>query len=197
METNIYRQKLLNAILYFAKKTKFVNTTKISKLLYFLDFTHFKQTGYPSIGLQYFAFKRGPVPRSFWIEVKDGKIPEDFKDKLALIPKKDELDSNYKEIEFKAKVSPDLSVFTPRERKILENIAFMFRDVKAWEISEISHLKNQPWDITYHKKGENAPIDYLLALDNESEVTKEDAEESLKEHFEIVHNLSLLNLQND
>lgn len=65
----------------------------------------------------------------------------------------------------------------------------MFRDVKAREISEISHLKNQPWDITYHKKGENATIDYLLALDSNSEVTKE--EKSLKDHFEIVKNLSL------
>lgn len=191
MEQNIYRQKLLNAILFFAKNTKFANTTKISKLLFFLDFTHFKQTGYPSIGLTYFAFKNGPVPKSFWLEFKECKVPQDFKKKLALIPKKDDLDPRYKEIEFKAKESADLSVFTPREQEILQNLACMFRDVKAWEISEISHLKNQPWDVTYRSKGENAPIDYLLALDNESEISKEEAEELLREHLDIVRNLSL------
>jgi uncharacterized phage-associated protein len=188
---NIYRKKLINALLYFAKRTKFANMTKMSKLLYFFDFEHFKQTGYPSIGLKYFAFERGPVPKFFWLEVKDGKVPEDLKDKIALITKKDELKYDYKETEFKAKTSPDLSVFTPREKKLLEDLAYIYRDAKAWEISEASHLKNHPWEITYRRKGANAPIDYLLALDNDSEITKEDTEESLKEHFEIVYNLAL------
>ena len=191
MESNIYRTKLLNAILFFAKNTKFPNTTKICKLLYFFDFKHFKQTGYPSIGLQYFAFKQGPVPRSFWLEVKDGKVPDDFKDKLGLLPHKDQYDPNFVEREFKAIQSPDMLVFTPREKRILEELAFVFRDVKAKEISEISHIKNQPWDMTKKQKGINAPIDYLLALDNDDEVDKEEAKESLKEHFEVVKNFSL------
>jgi len=191
MESNIYRTKLLYAILFFAKNTKFANTTKICKLLYFFDFKHFKQTGYPSIGLQYFAFEKGPVPKSLWLEVKDCKVPDDFKEKLALLSYKDEYDPNFKEIEFKAIQSPDMSVFTPREKKILEELAFVYKDVKAKEISEISHLKNQPWDITKKEKGINAPIDYLLALDNDDEVDKEEAKESLKEHFEIIKNFSL------
>ncbi len=191
MESNIYREKLLNAVLFFAKKAKFVNTTKISKLLYFFDFTHFKQTGYPSIGLRYYAFPKGAVPKDFWLEIKDGNVPDDFKNKLSLIVKQDEYNPKFKEIEFKAKKSPDLSVFTPREIKILENLAFMFKDVKAREISEISHLPNQPWDITIKQKGENAPIDYLLAIDKDSKVDMEDAKESLKEHFEVVKNFSI------
>ncbi len=189
MKTNIYRQKLLNAVLYFAGNTKFAGITKMSKLLYFLDFMHFKETGYPSIGLQYFAFDQGPVPKSFWLEVKDGNVPEDFKNKLAIIPKAEESESNYKE--FKAKASPDLSVFTPREKKILENIVFMFSELKAKDISDISHLKKEPWDITRKQKGKNGIIDYVLALDDKALVSKEEAEESLKEHFEIVKNFSL------
>ena len=191
MDSNIYRTKLLNAVLFFAKKTKYVNTTKISKLLYFLDFLHFKQTGYPSIGLQYFSFKLGPVPKSFWLEVKDGNVPKDFKGGLALIPKKSDSDPNFREIEFKAKKAPDLSFFSPREVGILDDLALMFKDVKAWQMSEISHLKNQPWDITMKEKGENKPIDYLLAIDNDSEVDIEVARDSLSEHFEIIKNLSL------
>ena len=184
---------MLNAVLFFAKETKHANITKISKLLYFLDFTHFKQTGYPSIGLKYYAFEKGPVPKDFWLEVKDGNVPEDFEDKLALIPKRDEIAPNFKEIEFKAKTktNPDLSVFTPREIKILGDLAFIFRDAKAWEISEVSHLLNQPWDITRRQKGVNSPIDYLLAIDKKADINLEDAEESLKEHFEIVSNFHL------
>jgi len=192
MQTNIYRRKLLNSILFLAKKTKHLNTTKLAKLLYFLDFDHFKQTGYPSIGLRYYAFKWGPVPKEFWLEMKDGNIPEDFKGKLAIIPRTDELDPDSKGgYEFKAISEPDLSVFTPRERKILDRLAEIYRDAKAWQISEVSHLPGQPWDVTIKKCGENCPIDYLLAIDEKSEISFDDAKECLKEHFEAVRNLDL------
>ncbi len=191
MPTNIYREKLLNAVLFFAQKTKHANMTKISKLLYFLDFTHFKQTGYPSIGLDYFAFKNGPVPKKLWLELKDGVVPSDFKGKLSLVLKKDESDPNFKEIEFFTKAKPDLSVFSPREKQILDDLVFMFKDVRAREISEISHLVNQPWDVTKREKGENASIDYMLAIDKEAAVSHDEAESSLKDHREIIKNFSL------
>ena len=191
MESNIYRKKLLNAVLYFAKNTKHVNITKISKLLYFLDFTHFSQTGYPSIGLKYYSFERGPVPRDFWIEVKDGNVPMDFQDKLALIQRIDELDPSRKETEFRAKTAPDLSIFTPRETKIMEELAYVYRDARARDISEVSHLAKQPWHITKEQLGTNCLIDYILAINDKSEISLEEARESLKEHFEIVHNFKL------
>lgn len=191
MQVSIYRRKLINAVLFFAKNTKHINLTKLSKLLYFLDFTHFKQTGYPSIGLKYYAFRKGPVPRDFWLEIKDGNVPEDLKGKLALIPRTDDLAPSFKEIEVKAIKSPDLSVFTPREAKILEDLAFVFKDARAWEISEVSHLPKQPWDITIKKCGENCLIDYLLSIDEKPEVSLEDARDSLKEYFEAMRNFSL------
>ena len=186
--SSIYRKKLLNAVLFFAKNTKHVNLTKLSKLLYFLDFTHFNQTGYPSIGLNYYTFPWGPVPRDFWLEIKDGNVPEDFRGKLALIPKTDDLAPNFKEIEVRAIKGPDLSIFTPRETKILDDLAFIFREARAGEISEVSHLPKQPWDITIKESGENSLIDYLLSIDENSEISLDDAKESLKEHFEAVRN---------
>lgn len=189
--SSIYRKKLLNAVLFFAKNTKHVNLTKLSKLLYFLDFTHFKQTGYPSIGLNYYTFPWGPVPRDFWLEIKDGNVPEDFRGKLALILRADDFAPNFKEIEVRAIKGPDLSIFTPRETKILDDLAFIFKEARAGEISEVSHLPKQPWDITKKKSGENCLIDYLLAIDEKSEIRLDEARESLKEHFEAVRNFGL------
>lgn len=191
MEVNIYRRKLLNAVLFFAKNTKHSNLTKLSKLLYFLDFTHFRQTGYPCIGLNYFAFEKGPVPKDFWLEVREGDVPEDFRDKLALITRVDEIDPSRREIVFRAKADADLSIFTPREIEILKNLAFIFEEARARDISEVSHLPKEPWDTTMKRRGENSPIDYLLAIDEDSEVSSEEAEESLKEHFEAMHNFHL------
>ncbi len=189
---NIYRRKLLNAVLFFAKKTKHLSTTKLAKLLYFLDFDHFKQAGYPSIGLKYYAFQWGPVPREFWQEVKDGNVPEDFEGKLAMVPRIDKLDpSSTKGFEFRALSEPDLSVFTPREKKILDRLADIYRDAKAWQISAVSHVPEQPWDITLKKSGENSLIDYLLAIDEKSEISLDDAKDSLKEYFEAIRNFGI------
>ena len=188
----IYRKKLLNATLFFAKNTKHLNTTKLAKLLYFLDFEHFKQTGFPSIGLKYYAFKWGPVPREFWLEVKDGNVPEDFEGKLVMVPRIDKFDPfSTRGFELRAVSEPDLSVFTPREKKILDRLVDIYRDAKAWQISEVSHISKQPWDITFKESGENCPIDYLLAIDEESEVSLDEARDSLKEHFEVVQNLGI------
>jgi uncharacterized phage-associated protein len=189
---NQYRRKLLNAILLFSKKrVKHLNTTKLSKLLFFFDFTHVKQTGYPAIGLQYNAFEHGPVPKAFWLEIKDGNVPEDFKKHLAIIVHRDDLDKEYKELDFRAKVDPDIKVFTPREQKILDDLAFIYQEATASQMSEILHLKNQPWDLTYRTKGENAPIDYVLAIDSEAKYSEEEIRQILREHFDIVKNLEL------
>lgn len=125
------------------------------------------------------------------MEVKDGKVPDDFRGKLTLITRADELEPSFKEVEFRAIAKPDLCVFTPRETQILSKLALIFRDARAKDISEVSHLPKQPWDITIRTCGENHLIDYLLSVDEKSEVSLEDAKESLKEHREVVHNFHL------
>jgi uncharacterized phage-associated protein len=168
-----------------------LNTTKLMKLLYFFDFTHVKQTGYPAIGLKYYSFARGPVPKDFWLEIKDGNVPEDFKGKIATSPRTDDFNPDYIEYDFRAKSSPDMTVFTPRESGILEKLAFMFKEVSARDISEISHLRSQPWDVTKKTKGMQQPIDYILAWDQEADVSKEEAEENLKDFFAGIENFCL------
>jgi len=191
MGMNIYRRKLLNAVLFFASNTKRVNLGKLSKLLYFLDFMHFNQTGYPSIGLKYYTFEKGPVPKDFWLEIRDANVPEDFKGKIGLIRRTDDFAPSYKEVEVHALEKPDLSVFTPREMKILEDLAFVYKEARASDMSEVTHLPKQPWDVTKKQKGKNKPIDYLVSISKESAVSLEDAEDTLKEHFEVVHNFDI------
>ncbi len=186
---NTYREKLLNTVLFFAKKTKYPSLVKMFKLLFFLDFYHFKMTGRSVTNLDYFALPFGPVPTSFYEEVKKGNVPEDMKDKLTMIPL--ETERGTPAFEFKAKKQPDLAVFTPREKQLLDNLAFTFKNTSPSQMSEISHLKNKPWDKTIKEKGPNALIDYLLAIDTEAKVSVEDAKEMLKEHHEIMKNFPL------
>jgi uncharacterized phage-associated protein len=180
---SVYRQKLINAILFFAKETRHTNMTKLMKLLNFFDFEHFSQTGYPSIGLEYSTFEYGPVPRKLWLEVKDATLPDDIKEKVFV--KVREWGYGNKEMEFIAKTGAqvDFTIFTPREKDILEKLAFIYRDATAKDMSNISHEDNMPWEITMKEKGLNAEIDYLLAIDEDSLASREEAQENLRDHF--------------
>lgn len=192
---NQARRKLLNAVLFFAQNTRNLNTTKLCKLLFFLDFTHVKETGFPVIGLQYHTFPKGPVPKNFWLEIKGGSPPADFLHALSIQTiqggKEYGTEKEYRELRFIAKDSPDLRVFSPRERRIMMNLSEIYRDAAALQMSEITHLKNTPWDQTVQRDGLNRPIDYRLAIDEEALCSYQKADEQLKEFFAVNQNFTL------
>lgn len=157
-----HREKLINAVLYFAKSTKYCGKTKLMKLLFFLDFMHFKQTGKSVTGLNYYAWSMGPVPKAFFEEISGPQLPKDLKNVVSI-----KQAESFQEIV--ARKKPDMDYFSPREAKIMEDICFVYKNVQADDISEISHLPNQPWDRTKREKGLKKQIDYLFALDDSSD----------------------------
>lgn len=191
MPTSIYRQKLANAVLYFALNTKRLNMTKLSKLLCFFDFDHVKQTGYPAIGLEYFAFDNGPLPQKFWAEVNEGYAPVDIQEKVSI--EKRPAGVGKTETLFKPRPGALLNnkVFTERERKILERLAIIYKDASGKTMSDISHEDKGPWEITRREKGDKAKIDYILAIDEESDLNREQVEEMLRDHFEVLKTFDL------
>ena len=153
--------------------------TKLVKLLYYLDFMHFRQTAKSVTGLQYYAWQFGPYPVSFASEIDHP--PEDLS-KALLISKEPEK----KSLTIKARLKFDKDVFSQRELNLLEQIAFIFKEARAEDMVEASHLPNHPWDKTLKAKGEKAEIDYMLALDNQK------GSMSLEEAKEIVEDRIIL-----
>jgi len=64
------RERIQNLPLYFVQNTKYVSTTKLCKLLYFLDMEVYVQTGFSVTNLQYRAKSRGPVPDVYFSEIE-------------------------------------------------------------------------------------------------------------------------------
>ncbi|MEA3417110.1 MAG: Panacea domain-containing protein [Thermodesulfobacteriota bacterium] len=156
------REKLINAVLFFAEKTNFCGKTKLMKLLYFLDFMHFKQTGKAVTDLDYFAWEQGPVPKVFFEEIS--KTPR--KDLTSIVTIQN-CGKFQKILPIKGK-KPDLDFFSPRELMLLEEISYTFKDVQANDITDISHLPNEPWSKTKETKGMLQLIDYNLAIDTKA-----------------------------
>ena len=186
MINDIYKDKLINAILYFSQNVKYSTITKIFKLLYFLDFSHFKQIGRPVTNKIYYAWKFGPVPKDIWFDIQSGDFEKEFVKDICILPFDEE--SEKQGFVIKPKRKPILDMFTPREKKIMDQIIFIYKDITPTQISEISHLKNQPWDKTLKTKGEGKEIDYMLAIDSDALIDEEEAKMRLTEREEMFDN---------
>ena len=184
------REKLIHAMIFFIKKTKHCYMLKLFKLLYFLDFKHFKQTGRSVTGLEYYAWPMGPVPKNLYKEIKD-KNPDLFQH-LKITPLKNIAPEiqNEKALKFSPKTRLNKEVFSEREIKIMEEIIEIYKDAKADVMTTASHEAGNPWHQVYKKEGsEQGLIPYLYALDDSSEsITKEEAIEIQNDNEEMKKN---------
>lgn len=188
------REKLLNAILYFVENTNYCNTLKLFKLLNFLDFEHYRQTGIGVTGLKYEAWEKGPVPRELWNEIQHNP-KNDFLAAVSVSVVRDELTDVPSRRDFKPRNRFDQKYFTKRELQIMERLVLFFRDLTADKISQYSHTKGMPWSKVYTKnKQTTAVIPYELALESNKiveDMPTIDKEELdyLKEAFAEIDNM--------
>ena len=62
----------------------------------------------------------------------------------------------------------------------------MFRNAKAEDIVEATHLKNHPWDRTLREKGRFQKIDYMLSIDDDRDsLSYDEAKERMEEIEEM------------
>ncbi|KHD06777.1 hypothetical protein PN36_20930 [Candidatus Thiomargarita nelsonii] len=158
------RDKLIQAIIFFSKETKWCGKTKLFKLLYLLDFEHFKQTGRSVTGMDYYAWEMGPVPVVLAEEWDNFK--PDFEKKVNI--KYEMLDSGtgkYIRQTVVAKVNFDETFFTRRELRLMSEITDKYREHYASNMVEVTHAENGAWEKTWDNgKGYNIRISYRLAV---------------------------------
>lgn len=160
MLKNRNREKFLQAILYFAHNTAALGKIKLFKLLYLLDFEHFRQTGRSVTGLEYRALKMGPVPTELfqqWDELDDDVsaairiVPEPVIDycREKVVPLQEFNDEH----------------FSKRELRLLESIASRYRDTLSEAMIDVTHAENGAWNrIWAGGDGAYQPIPYALAV---------------------------------
>lgn len=176
------REKLLNAIIYLAEHTTRCGKTKLFKLLYLLDFEHFKLTGRSVTGLRYYAWQMGPVPVS--VEAEFAEPARDFQQAVQVVS---EGEFDYRRLQVKPKRKFDASHFSKRELKLLEEIAARYRNKTAKQMVEVTHESNGPWERVWQGgAGQNQEIAYELALSGSDSAGVLDAAreyEALRNHY--------------
>lgn len=187
------REKLLNAIIFFCNYTKHCYKLKLMKLLYYLDFWHFKETGKPVTDQIYKAWKMGPVPQKIYNELSPDKNPDDLREFLFVEEEVFDEINNKRKLVIKPQKPFNEKIFTKREIEVLKKVAEIFYEATGEQIKDSTHMKNAPWDKTVKEKGEFSEIDFFLALDDESNsLTSEIVKDKLqfdKENRELLNSI--------
>lgn len=170
------REKLIQAVVFFASNTAHCGKIKLIKLLYLLDFEHFRQTGRNVTGLDYSAWKLGPVPAAFFQEWEQWQ--GDFADAIAIQPERvhdHELQKVVPRGDF------DDRHFTPRELRLMRELAQRFHDERSQPLINFTHAERGPWSKIWDSgRGFNQHIPYSLAIrdeDTHAEAIREYADE--------------------
>jgi hypothetical protein len=163
------------------------------KLLAEIDFRHFQETGLPITNLKYEAFPWGPVPKALHDEITkkdDLVLPDDFQDSLSVkdLTFMDEKGNKHKGFIYIPRRKPNLSLFSPRQQRIMESVAFIYRNATPTEASMASHEPDKPWTITVEKKGEGAIIEMIETIRLNKPLTTEIASEKMREREAMIFN---------
>ncbi|MBI3370530.1 MAG: SocA family protein [Betaproteobacteria bacterium] len=154
------REKLINAILFFAERVGGLGKIKLFKLLYLLDFGHFRETGRSVSGMEYRAWKMGPVPAEL-VQVWDD-LDADIAAAIEIRPEKvyDCVRENVI-----AKRAFDDSHFSARETRILASLAERFREDLSEKLIDVTHDENGAWaKVWRNREGNDEEIPYELAI---------------------------------
>jgi uncharacterized phage-associated protein len=123
----------------------------------------FRQTGRTVTGLEYRAWKMGPVPVAFWQEMKNGlEAPLN----LAINTKPIVEEENPKRFTQITRGAKSFEHFlTKREKQILSMLSETYRDATAEMMVDVTHLKNKPWDKVWREQGLGAVIPPEMSMD--------------------------------
>lgn len=162
--------RLINTIIFFAQNTKACGKIKLFKLLYLLDFEHFKQTGKSVTGYDYQAWQFGPVPTKLMGQWGDfsPEYLEYFNIKLEKV-----IDFTRQTVVPHEGVEFNEDEFTPREIRLMTNLAEKYKDVLSEKMIDVTHQQNGAWDKVWNDgEGIYQAIPYDLGIEDNYEDKK-------------------------
>lgn len=184
MTKSIHRKKLINAIIFFASNTEFCGKIKLFKLLYMVDFEHFGQTGKSVTGFEYEAWKFGPVPAVLMEEWED--LNPDMAEAVHIESER-VIDYERQTVKVNDGVIFEDDLFTPRELRIMANVAEKYCETRSGKLIDITHEQNGAWDKVWQKGfGDRETIPYSLAL--KADDTNRDALLEICAQKQMYHN---------
>lgn len=161
------KEKLGHAIVFFVQNTRHCYALKLLKLLNFLDFEHYRQTGYSVTNLKHQAYPLGPAAKRLNDFIKKMGEGEEVPDLDEYIRVEKKLIGDYKAHGITAKKEFERKFFSRRELTIMARLADIFKDTKSQDMTDYSHGDNLPWKKAY-VEGQLNDINYEYAFESDA-----------------------------
>ena len=126
-------ERFENVVFYFCERIPYVTKTKLNKLLWYSDFLNFKKASHSITGLPYLHLQYGPVPLHY-----DVYLAHFIQEGLLWAEEIDYGEGVMGEI-LKSLEEPNLQLFTPHERGVLNRVLEIFKNMGARQIADCSH----------------------------------------------------------
>jgi uncharacterized phage-associated protein len=128
-------KKITGLISSYIRKCKqeFNDKLKLNKLLFYVDFYHYKNYGTSISGLSYRAIQYGPVPANYdniYTYLENEKI---IRSEWVRLP-----NGSAREV-FKSENDFEVSSFSLQELETINVIIERFKDISTWDIVDLSH----------------------------------------------------------
>ncbi|MEO6547710.1 MAG: type II TA system antitoxin MqsA family protein [Ferruginibacter sp.] len=151
--------KIAHLVTWFIGQSKpeFNDKLKLNKLLFFADFTHYKNHGASITGLSYRAIKYGPVPANY------DNIYAYLENELFISAQFSKLPNGGAREVFIAEATFDTNLFNEAEITTLNSITKKFANTSTWDIVELSH-KEKAWKTLEANKQLIGYQDYAFEL---------------------------------
>jgi uncharacterized phage-associated protein len=163
--TDEHRNRLINAIVFFAENTLHCGKIKLFKLLYLLDFEHFRKTGKSVTNFEYQAWKFGPVPIDLMEEWEE--FGADLSAKVHIEPEP-VYDYSLQAVKVNKGMQFDDDDFTARQLGIMGELAARYRDTRSPTMIDVTHEINGAWDKIWHGGlGAHKIIPYELSISDD------------------------------
>lgn len=141
--------KVVEMINYLAKKTKYLYTVRLMKMLWYSDMLHYKYKGRAISGLVYSALPMGPAPEKYDCIVKLEGVH------YEIAPVGENLG-------FRFKTQPDFQVkeLARSEVEVLDQVISQVGTIKTKDLVSSAHQEK-----AYKRAKGNTPIDFCWAKD--------------------------------
>lgn len=151
------KQKFANAVLFLLRAcaSEQPSLTSLLKMLFYVDFEHYRMHLRPVTGVRYVALERGPVVDGY--KEKFSRLEHDgvVRQRLASVQGR-----RQKKQVYHACREPDLSVFVDTEIRVMKAVAQRCGASTGTELSDRTHLEG-PWQFVWDSRSPGRPIPYV------------------------------------
>lgn len=125
-------ERLKNIMLFIISECGETWYTKMNKILFYIDFTSYRNLGMAISGLQYRAIDYGPVPEHF------ARIYCEFPE----IENTPRCAGEYEGLVLSSNVTPDMELFSSAEIEVMESVCKRLRSCTSRQLTELSHQES-------------------------------------------------------